>query len=146
MNNPKKQETIANRQGEQKRLFIEHLKKAPILQIACEKISISRATYYRWRNEDINFRKSADEAIAEGEALITDMSESQLITLIRDRNFSAVKLWLQHHHPTYAPKLEITARQKPSEELTPEQEETVRRALRFASMGNQRSYEKQNKK
>lgn len=133
MNNPQKEETIKKRQGEQKSSFIEYLKKMPILQIAVEKAGISRATLYRWRTEDAEFRKLADEATIEGEALITDMSESQLISLIRDRNFPAVRLWLQHHHPKYAPRIEITTRPTPPEQLTPEQEAIVKKALRFAA-------------
>ena len=77
MNNAKKEETIKNRQVEQKGSFIEHLKKMPILQIAIEKTGISRATYYRWRNEGVEFRKLVDEAIVEGEALITDIPEKK---------------------------------------------------------------------
>lgn len=134
MNNAKKKKTIKNRQVKQKEILLEQLKKMPILQIAFEKAGVTRATYYRWRNEDAAFRKFTDEAIFEGEALITDMSESQLITMIRDRNFPAVRLWLQHHHPKYAPRLEITTHPKPPEQLTPDQEAIVKKALRFASM------------
>jgi len=107
----------------------------PIVQFACKKAGVSRASYYRWRNEDKGFVKEADEAIAEGEALITDMSESQLISLIRDRNFQALQLWLRHHHPRYGQRLEITANfQSAQDELTPEQEAVVREALRLASL------------
>ncbi len=146
MNNAKKKETIEKRKAKQKEILIEQFKKMPILQIAFEKTGITRATYYRWRNEDAIFRKLADEAIIEGEALITDMSESQLITMIRDRDFPAVKLWLQHHHPKYAPRLEIMTRPKPPEQLTPEQEVIVKKALRLASIGETRINEKKRKK
>ena len=118
-----------------KNLLIEQLKKTPIIQIACEKTGVARASFYRWKNEDKEFAKTSDEAITEGEALITDMSESQLISLIRDRNFQALQLWLRHHHPKYSNKVEITATfQSPQDELTPEQETIVREALRLASL------------
>ena len=137
MNNEQKQKTIAERQGADKQRVLEQLQKIPIIQFACEKTGISRATYYRWRSEDAAFRKAADEASAEGEALITDMSESQLIAMIRDSKFPAVRLWLRHHHPKYAPRLEITSRPDPPEQLTPEQEKTFRKALRLAAWNDE---------
>jgi len=118
-----------------KSAIIKELKEMPIIQFACKKASVSRPSYYRWRNEDTEFAKEADAAIVEGESLITDMSESQLISLIRDRNFQALQLWLRHHHPKYGQKVEITANfQSTQDELTPEQEAVVREALRLASL------------
>jgi hypothetical protein len=117
-----------------KQLLLDRLKETPIVEFACKKAGVGRATYYRWR-EDKEFAKDADEAIAEGEAFITDMSESQLISMIRDRNFQAIQLWLRHHHAKYNQKIEITANiQHQQEELNPEQEAVVREALRLASL------------
>ncbi len=117
-----------------KNSLIEQLKEMPILQFACKKANVSRASYYRWR-QNPEFAKAADEAIAEGEALITDMSESQLISLIRDRNFPALQLWLKSHHPKYGNKVEVTGHFNVKEEpLTPEQEELVKRALGLAGL------------
>jgi len=114
--------------------LIEQLKEMPILQFACKKVGVSRASYYRWR-QDQEFAKAADAAIAEGEALITDMSESQLISLIRDKNFQALQLWLRHHHPKYGNKVEVTGNLNVKEEpLTPEQEELVKKALGLAGL------------
>ena len=114
--------------------LIDQLKQMPIVQITCKKLGISRASYYRWR-QDPEFAKEADAAIAEGEALITDMSESQLISLIRDRNFQALQLWLRHHHPKYGNKVEVTGHLNVKEEpLTPEQEELVKKALGLAGL------------
>lgn len=113
--------------------LLEQLKKMPIVQIACERAGVGRSTYYRWREEDGNFRKAADEAIAEGEALITDMSESQLITLIRDKHFPAVQLWLRQHHQKYATRVELTGHiAHLSQELTNEEKQLVEKALRLA--------------
>lgn len=119
----------------QKELILDQLKKTPIIQFACEKSGVSRATFYRWRSEDKEFKKASDTAILEGEALITDMSESQLIAMIRSRNFQAVQLWLKHHHPKYVNKLEINANiNNPIEQLTPEQEAVIKAALQLASL------------
>ena len=118
-----------------KELLIQQLKYMPIIQVACKKAGIGRATFYRWKTSNKKFAKEADAAIAEGEALITDMSESQLISLIRDRNFQALQLWLRHHHPKYTNKVEVTAHFKEQEEkLNPKQKAIVKKALRLASL------------
>lgn len=103
-------QAIEERITKNKAALIEQFKKMPVLQVALARESIGRSTYYRWRENDPAFRKEADDAIAEGELLTTEMSESQLITLIQDKHFQAIKLWLRSHHPKYAEKLEILGR------------------------------------
>ena len=141
----KSKNTIEKRHSKEKDKILEQLKKMPIIQIVCERAGVGRATFYRWRKEDAEFKKATDEAIAEGEMLITDMSESQLISLIRDRNFAAIQLWLRQHHPKYTNKVEIDGHLTCSdEELTPEQANIVKQALRFASF--EKNYGKEKEK
>ncbi len=120
----------------QKDLLLEQFKKTPVVQIACEKLGISRMTYYRWRKEDPAFSKAADTALTDGSLLINDMAESQLMSAIRDKNMTAIIFWLKHHHATYTDRLEISGHLKTSEELTPEQEALVKKALSFVSKNN----------
>lgn len=120
-----------------KKLFLENLKRVPIIQVACEKSGVSRATVYRWRDKDAKFKKSLEEAISEGEALVNDMSESQLITLIKERNFPAIRFWLNHRHVKFKERVEVTAKIEKQENLTPEQEEVVREALRLAAINGE---------
>jgi len=128
-------DTIEKRQTKDKEQLLEILKKTPIVQIVCEKAGISRASYYRWRKEDLKFAEDADTAIEYGSKLINDMAESQLITAIRDKNMTAIIYWLNHHHPAYATKMEITAKLKQeNEQLTPEQETLVLKALKLATV------------
>ena len=130
------------KRDEGKNKIIEQLRKMPIVQIACERAGIGRTTYYRWREEDADFRKAADEAAEEGEALITDMSESQLISLIRDKHFQAVQLWLRHHHPKYTNKVEVSGGLTiENEPLTPEQEALIQEALKLAALPNEQQQE-----
>lgn len=125
---------VEERQSKEKTLLLENLKKTPIVHIACEKSGVGRATYYRWRKDDKEFCRLADEATAEGEAMITDLSESQLIALIKERKFPAVHLWLRHHHPKYGDKIEVVNRTVESDALTPEQEATVKQALKLTRL------------
>lgn len=118
----------------QKQLLLEQLKKTPIVQIACEKAGISRMTYYRWRKEDPKFLKASDIALSEGSMLVNDMAESQLLSAIRDKNMTGIIFWLKHHHSTYAEKLEISGHLKTiTDELTPEQEALIKKALSLVS-------------
>lgn len=81
---------------------IESLKTTPIVQIACQKSGIGRATYYRWRNEDLEFKQNADKAIKFGNHFINDLAESQLLSAIKDKNMTAIIYWLNNHHPAYS--------------------------------------------
>jgi predicted DNA-binding transcriptional regulator AlpA len=112
-------------------LFLFELAKVPIVQVACEKTALSRNTVYRWRKDDTNFANKMDKALVDGVALVNDMSESQLLTLIKEKNFPAVRFWLNKRHPAYRDKLEVMRTQQ-IDELTPEQEATVRQALEMA--------------
>jgi len=113
--------------------FLEQLRKIPIVQVACEKVGISRNSVYRWRNEDIKFCKDMDQALLEGEELINDMSESQLVSMIRDKNWQAISFWLRKRNPKFRDRLEVNTTTLPQEELSPEQEAIVKEALRLAS-------------
>jgi len=127
----------------EKELLIEQLKKTPIIQVACERTSISRASYYRWRKEDQQFARRADESLLEGILLVNDVAESQLMSAIREKNLTAIIYWLRHHHPSYANKVEISGRlTHADEELTPEQTALVKAALRLASFDKNHEKEK----
>lgn len=111
--------------------FLEQLSKVPIIQVACEKVGISRNSVYRWKNEDPEFEKELATALKEGEALVNDMSENQLLVLIREKNWHAISFWLRKRNPKFKDKIEVEVAPR-QEELTPEQEATVREALRLA--------------
>ncbi len=129
---------IEARKAREQALLLEQLKKVPIVSIACEKSGVGRATYYRWKKEDAEFSKAADEALAEGTHLVNDMAESQLLAAIRDNNLGAVMYWLKHRNPNYNNKLEVTARIKQDNDaLTPEQEAAITEALKMASLGDE---------
>lgn len=118
--------------------FLEELARIPIIQVACEKTGLSRNSVYRWRKEDIAFSKRMDEALAEGVALVNDMSESQLLNLIKEKNWPAISFWLKHRNDNYKNKLEITTKDDP-EELTPAQAKVVKQALKLAKITQSKS-------
>lgn len=132
------------RREKTKQLVVEQLKKLPIVQLACEKISLSRSTYYRWRKEDERFTQETDEALLAGKQLVNDLAESQLISAIRDKNITAIIFWLKNHHNDYKTRVELSGNIKTDMKLTPEQEDIVRKALELASLNtfnNEEHYE-----
>lgn len=115
--------------------FLEQLKKIPIIQVVCEKVNLSRNTVYRWRKEDEVFAKAMDEALVEGETLVNEMSESQLISMIRDKNWPAISFWLRHRNPKFRNKVEISGTiSTPVDKLTPEDNEFVKKAMELSSI------------
>ena len=129
------QPSIAGRQSEQKTKLIEQLKRSPIIQAACQRIGIGRATFYRWRKDDAEFGKAVDEALITGTELVNDMAESMLIQAIREGNITAQIFWLKHHHPAYETRLRVDGRLTyETEALTPEQEQLVAKALTLAAL------------
>jgi predicted DNA binding protein len=118
----------------QRKLLVEQLRKTPIVQVACQKLGIHRATYYRWRLDSPDFAAEADAAIVEGELMINDLAESQLISAIQNQNLHAITFWLKNHHAKYGTKVELSGMiETKAGQLTPEQEELVRKALRIAA-------------
>ena len=124
---------LNDKQQRQKEALCEQLKKTPIVQLACEKTGLGRATYYRWRKDDKEFAKEADEAIHEGVKLMNDMAESQLLSAIKDKNLTAIIFWLKHRHKSYTQKFEVTTRIE-DRELTEEQQAMVTKALSLGSL------------
>lgn len=114
--------------------FFEELKKVPIVQVACEKTGISRNSIYRWKKEDPEFSKKMDQAISDGVAFVNDMSESQLLTMIKEKNWSAISFWLRHRNDNYKNKINISGSIETINELSSEQKELVNQALKLAGI------------
>jgi hypothetical protein len=125
--------TVDNRIKKDKEKFLEILEKNPVIQIACERSEVSKATFYRWREADKEFAQKVSSALTEGNSLVSDIAIAQLISAIKDKNLGAIKFWLQNHHSDYANKLHITAEIEQELVLSDEQEALIRRALELVS-------------
>jgi len=134
------------KQESAKEKVIEQLQKTPIVQISCERAGIGRSTYYKWRMEDKKFAKMTDDALLEGQKLITDLAESKLIASIQDQSMSAIAFWLKSHHDKYRQKLELSGQVSIEEELTPKEKEIVERALKLSSFITKESIKRLNDK
>jgi len=131
----KQRQTVNARIQKDKQKFLEVLEKNPVVQLACERSGISKATFYRWK-EDKEFTAKVEAALTEGNSLITDIAIAQLISAIKDKNLGAVKFWLEKHHPDYGDTLHITGQIEQEISFSPEQEAAIRRALELVSIPN----------
>ena len=119
-----------------KNLFLEQLRKVPIVQICAEKVGLSRNSVYTWRKKDKKFATEMDKALQEGEDFINDMGEGQLINLIKNESWPALAFWLKHRNPKFKDKIEISGEVEHKGKLSPEQEALVRKALDLASFNS----------
>lgn len=124
-----------------KSIFLENLKLVPIVQIGCDKAGVSRNSVYRWRKQDKKFAEDMDQAMSEGEDFINDISEGQLLNMIKEKSWPALAFWLRTRNPKFKEKVEIVGTIKNEREvLDPEQEQLLREALRLA-LPNHNSHE-----
>jgi hypothetical protein len=115
-----------------KEKVLEMLRGMPIVEVACKKSGIGRSTYYRWKSEDPEFAKASDDALDDGVALINDMTESQLIALIKERKFQAVQFWLKHNHGRFLLREKEHSLFRPQKDLplSKEQQKVLGQALK----------------
>ena len=69
-----RKDTVKARQNKLKEAFLEQLKRTPTIETSCQKVSIARATVYRWIKASKKFEKKVDEALVEGRTFMSDMN------------------------------------------------------------------------
>ena len=130
----KQQGKVKLRQDTQKQQILEQLRKVPIVQVCCERVKISRASFYRWTEQDPKFKAEANKAIQDGIAMVNDVAESALLSQIKEGNVTSIIYWLKNNSSRYRDKLEVTAKRNDDEELTPEEQKSVEEALKLAKL------------
>ena len=84
-----------------KKRVIKELVQVPIIQLACKRAGVSRATYYRWLKEDLKFALECDEALEKGIQSINDLAESKLIHRVNEGDMRAISFWLANNKENY---------------------------------------------
>jgi cytidylate kinase len=102
------------------------------VEVACKKGGISRATFYRWCNDDEEFKTEVDNAKVDGVENINDMSEAQLITLIKEKKYQAIALWLKNNHHRFMSedKRDLIRKVQKKVEMNAHQKELLKEALK----------------
>jgi len=83
--------------------FIKILEEAPFISYAAKKTGISRATIYRWKKSNPEFRGQLEKALSSGREHLIDVAEMALIEKIRAKDMAAIKFFLQHNDKRYRP-------------------------------------------
>ena len=123
-----------------KELLLEQLGKAPIVTAAVRAAGVGRATYYKWHDEDADFARSADSAIAEGRKFVNDIAFSKLMQCIDAGSITAIIFWLKHNHPWFAERIRYEHTHDHEHRLigdgilTSEQREQLVQAFRLSGM------------
>lgn len=103
-----KASTIKVRQDKQKQALLEQLRRLPVREVAYDKVGVTRMTVSRWRKVSKKFTDEMDAAMNEGIEFMNGLGESQLISLMRQGKFEAIRFWLQNNHRGYSNKLELS--------------------------------------
>lgn len=130
-----KVQTIKVRQDKFRAALLAQLERTPIIELACDKVKVSRTTFYRWVHANKDFAKDVEKSLVTGREFINDLAESQVISLIRQGEIAAMRLWLQHNSHRYANKLELTGTVTTKEEpLTKMEKALLRKAFKHSSL------------
>jgi len=81
--------------------FIEGLSKVPNISLVCESLTVSRQSFYRWMEEDIEFKEAVESALNIGVESINDLAESKLVSNIRKGSQRSAEFWLINNKRNY---------------------------------------------
>jgi|SRR5579884_4337393 len=87
-----------------KKQILEKLTKNFTIASVCHAVGIDRKTFYRWIEEDPEFKTQAYENIQECKKDITDMANTRLVKQIDSGNLTAVMYWLNNKDPEISDK------------------------------------------
>ena len=138
-----RKDSVKIRQNKFKQALLEQLKRTPTIETSCQKVGISRATVYRWMKTSKKFEKQIDEALTEGRTFMSDVAENQLFSLIGEKKYEAIRLYLSTHNARYSNKLEVSGSVTTDQPLTKEQKKLIRQALKLSSLRNYGKHKKQ---
>lgn len=119
--------------------IIEEFQKFPNPSFVCEKVGISRHTFYRWRDLDKKFNERIEEALSVGNDSLCDLAESKLLTNVNNGNQRSIEYLLSHRSERYKPKKPtiedkvklIPVREIYHEDFDPNKHSTVRKDIDY---------------
>jgi len=84
--------------------LLKEIEKSGIVYLSCYKIGVDRATYYRWKKINKEFKETANQAERYGRDNNCDIAEHALMLKVKDKDMRAIEYLLKHNHPKYKPK------------------------------------------
>jgi len=129
------EKAIRKRQTNNKKLFLEQLKKTPTIEQSAQKVGVTRMTIYRWRKASKQFDRKVEEALREGREFVSDIAETQMFSLISQGKSEMIKYYLSHNNARYKDKLEISGNISAKDEPpTPAQKKFIKQAFKLSSL------------
>ncbi|PIT88673.1 MAG: hypothetical protein COU29_02810 [Candidatus Magasanikbacteria bacterium CG10_big_fil_rev_8_21_14_0_10_36_32] len=89
---------------ETRQKLLNEIRKFGNVYLSCLKIGVDKATYYRWKQKNKNFKDKADEAENMGRENICDVAEHALLQNIKDKNQRSIEFVLNHNSERYKQK------------------------------------------
>jgi len=80
--------------GKIKLKLLKEIEKFGNVYLSCQKIGIDKATYYRWKENDEEFKKRAERAEEIGRENIGEVAEYSLLQNIKEKNQRAIEFAL----------------------------------------------------
>lgn len=80
--------------GKIKLKLLKEIEKFGNVYLSCQKIGIDKATYYRWKENDEEFKKRAERAEEIGRENIGEVAEYGLLQNIKEKNQRAIEFAL----------------------------------------------------
>lgn len=90
----KKTKTLINK-------LLAEIENTPLVQIACEKIGISRNTFYRWMKEDPELLEQVNYALSLGKGRVNDIAVSNVLSGIKSKDVRYTMYWLDRNHTDF---------------------------------------------
>ena len=81
--------------------LLEMLKDMPNVSVACKRLGIAKATFYRWKVKDKKFETKVDDALDKGRESISDLAEGKLFGLIQKGEPWAIRYYLNSNSKRY---------------------------------------------
>ncbi|MFA7309060.1 MAG: helix-turn-helix domain-containing protein [Patescibacteria group bacterium] len=101
----KKAKTDQKRIAKNKKEILALLSELDNISIVCKKAGVSRATFYRWIEEDMDLADEVTKARKLGRAALNDLAKSALTQKIKEGNMQAIVFQLKSRDPEYTPKV-----------------------------------------
>ncbi|MFH0892789.1 MAG: phBC6A51 family helix-turn-helix protein [Candidatus Falkowbacteria bacterium] len=101
--------------------FIKILEEAPFISYAAKKAGIARATIYRWKKNNPEFREQLERALDSGRDHLIDIAEIALVEKIKSKDMTAIKFFLQHNDTRYRPMRAVSAPPESNKKLSDEE-------------------------
>jgi hypothetical protein len=87
-----------------KQKLLDEISKFGNIYLACLRVGISRADYYRWIKKDKNFKEGAEDAVRMGRENFIDICEGSLIKNVKNGNQRSIEYGLRFNSERYMPE------------------------------------------